>query len=124
MANVIRTILSTGSKLAQSLSARALGETLTYTFQDGTEIENVRCFRMNNVTRRRYPGASIQDTIREFSIPVNVNSSIGGLWPNGNTPKNYDLIMFDGVTYWVTGADWDDLETRWKVSVMKRESIT
>lgn len=99
--------------------ATELGATISlYRFaENDEEIENVPCLPSGLNQRQRVGGASIQDLQSSFVIPIS------SVWPLSNTPKIYDHIEYQGVTYFVRNANWDNLNSRWRIDVTRREDV-
>lgn len=117
--NKIREILSTAKKLAAGIVWReaVLGELITYRFNSGTTITNVKCLPTGeNRVDNPNPGASIRRDTLTFSIPVQ------DLWPAGETPSNFDTVTYNGTYYWVKSAAWDNLRAIWSITVERKKS--
>lgn len=115
-------IRDTFKRIASSTAlrmARVFGSTLdVYRFaENGDEIEDVPCLPSGLNNRNRIGLSSQQDLVSFFIIPISNE------WPLANTPKIFDHIVYDGLSYFVTAANFDNLNSRWKISVTRRENI-
>ena len=107
------------SKVTIERMARVFGAVIgEYKFaESGTIVEDVVCLPFGENVKNRVSGASVVDRVESFIIPVT------DTWPGTNKPQPYDLITFEGVKGWVDKANFDNLNSRWKVVLKYREGI-